>query len=88
MIYEIMEYLTSASPYVNFDPISPPLLGIVVNGTATVLMFFGLGDQLVVDERNKEGFRANESACVLAKAGEQTRNSKCLGLNHTYGPHS
>ena len=21
-----MEYLTSASPYVNFDPISPPLL--------------------------------------------------------------
>ena len=28
MIYKIIEYLTSASPYVNFDPISPPLMVI------------------------------------------------------------
>ena len=56
-------------------------LGIVIGGTPSVLKLNFDNDQLVVDERNEEGFRADESACALAKAGEQTQNSKCLGMD-------
>ena len=30
IVYKIMQYLTSASPHVNFDPISPPLISMTV----------------------------------------------------------
>ena len=45
------------------------------------MLYFGIGEQLVVDERNENDFRADESACALAKAGEQTQDSKCLGMD-------
>ena len=39
-------------------------------------LYFGLGDQLAVDKRNEDSYWADESVCLLAKPGNQTRISK------------
>ena len=54
-------------------------LTIVVEAALIVLLlFFGLGEHKVKDERTKGTFRANESARLLAWTNDLIRNSNSL----------